>query len=222
MSPSVAAEPFADVSVDPAVRGFLHRPASPRNAFVLGHGAGSNSRAPLLVALAETLAEAGFAVLRCDLPYRQARPYGPPRPGDAVRDRQGLMNAVNAVKKLAPGKVFLGGHSYGGRQASMLCAEQPGLVEGLLLCSYPLHPPGKPDRLRVQHLPALRVPVLFVHGTKDPFGTIEELDAARKLIPAKTELLRVEGAGHDLGFKGKARREELPGEIVAEFWKVVG
>ncbi|HLW86922.1 MAG TPA: alpha/beta fold hydrolase [Terriglobales bacterium] len=222
MSPSVAAEPFADVSVDPAVRGFLHRPASPRNAFVLGHGAGSNSRAPLLVALAETLAEAGFAVLRCDLPYRQARPYGPPRPGDAVRDRQGLMNAVNAVKKLAPGKVFLGGHSYGGRQASMLCAEQPGLVEGLLLCSYPLHPPGKPDRLRVQHLPALRVPVLFVHGTKDPFGTIEELDAARKLIPAKTELLRVEGAGHDLGFKGKATREELPGEIVAEFWKVVG
>lgn|SRR5579863_23740 len=222
MSPSVAAEPFADVSVDPAVRGFLHRPASPRNAFVLGHGAGSNSRAPLLVALAETLAEAGFAVLRCDLPYRQARPYGPPRPGDAVRDRQGLMNAVNAVKKLAAGRVFLGGHSYGGRQASMLCAEQPGLVEGLLLCSYPLHPPGKPDRLRVQHLPALRVPVLFVHGTKDPFGTIEELDAARKLIPAKTELLRVEGAGHDLGFKGKATREELPGEIVAEFWKVVG
>jgi len=222
MSPSVAAEPFADVSVDPAVRGFLHRPASPRNAFVLGHGAGSNSRAPLLVALAETLAEAGFAVLCCDLPYRQARPYGPPRPGDAVRDRQGLMNAVNTVKKLAAGRVFLGGHSYGGRQASMLCAEQPGLVEGLLLCSYPLHPPGKPDRLRVQHLPALRVPVLFVHGTKDPFGTIEELDAARKLIPAKTELLRVEGAGHDLGFKGKARREELPGEIVAEFWKVVG
>jgi uncharacterized protein len=215
MSPG--AETFADTSIDPPVRGFLHRPDSPQNGFVLTHGAGSNSRAPLLIALAETLARAGFVVLRCDLPYRQARPYGPPRPGDAIRDRQGLTNAVGVVKKVAPGRVFLGGHSYGGRQASTLCAEQPELVEGLLLCSYPLHPPGKPDRLRIQHLPALHVPILFVHGTRDPFGTIEELDAARKLIPAKTALLRVEGSGHDLGFKGKARREELPGEIVAEF-----
>jgi predicted alpha/beta-hydrolase family hydrolase len=216
------AEPFADVSVDPPVRGFLHRPDSPKNGFVLTHGAGSNSRAPLLVALAEALAGAGFVVLRCDLPYRQARSYGPPRPGDAVRDRQGLVNAVRSIKKLAPGHIFLGGHSYGGRQASMLSAEQPELVEGLLLCSYPLHPPGKPDRLRTQHLPDLRVPVLFVHGTRDPFGTIEELDAARKLIPGKTALLRVDGAGHDLGFKGKARREDLPPQIVAEFQKLVG
>jgi predicted alpha/beta-hydrolase family hydrolase len=216
-------EPFADTSTDPAVRGFLHRPASPpQNGFVLTHGAGSNSRAPLLVALAESLASAGFVVLRCDLPYRQARSFGPPRPGDAIRDRQGLMSAVSRMKKLAPGRVFLGGHSYGGRQASMLCEEQPQLVEGLMLCSYPLHPPGKPDRLRTQHLPGLRVPVLFVHGTKDPFGAIEELEAARKLIPAKTALLRVEGVGHDLGFKGKQRREDLPGEIVAEFRKFLG
>ena len=222
MSPSTGAEPFADVSVDPPVRGFLHRPESPQGGFVLAHGAGSNSRAPLLVALAETLASTGFAALRCDLPYRQARSFGPPRPGDAVRDRQGLMNALGVMKKLVPGRVFLGGHSYGGRQASLLCAEQPGLVDGLLLCSYPLHPPGKPDRLRTQHLPDLRIPVLFVHGTRDPFGIIEELEAARKLIPGRTALLRVEGAGHDLGFKGKARREELPGQIVAEFQGLVG
>lgn len=222
MSPVAVAEPFADVSVDPPVRGFLHRTNSPQNGFVLTHGAGSNSRAALLLALAETLAAGGFAVLRCDLPYRQARLYGPPRPGDAVRDRQGLANAVSVMKKLARGQVFLGGHSYGGRQASMLCAEQPELVEGLLLCSYPLHPPGKPDRLRTQHLPALKMPVLFVHGTKDPFGTIEELDAARKLIPGKTALLKVEGVGHDLGFKGKTRGEELPGQIVAEFQLLLG
>jgi uncharacterized protein len=215
------AESFADSSIDPPVRGFLYSPDSSQNGFVLTHGAGSNSRAPLLVALAETLASAGFAVLRCDLPYRQVRPYGPPRPGDAVRDRQGLVNAVSVLKKLVPGQVFLGGHSYGGRQASMLCAEQPELVGGLLLCSYPLHPPGKPDRLRTQHLPALRVPVLFVHGTRDPFGTIAELDVARKLIPAKTALLRIDGAGHDLGFKGKARREELPGQIVEVFQKLL-
>jgi predicted alpha/beta-hydrolase family hydrolase len=66
------------------------------------------------------------------------------------------------------------------------------------------------------------VPVLLVHGTRDPFGTIEELDAARKLIPGKTALLRVDGAGHDLGFKGKARREELAGEIVKGFQSLVG
>jgi predicted alpha/beta-hydrolase family hydrolase len=222
MLPIPGAEPFDDTSIDPPVRGFLHRSDSSHGGFVLTHGAGSNSRAPLLVALAETFASAGFVVLRCDLPYRQARPYGPPRPGDAVRDRQGLMNAVGVLKKQVSGKIFFGGHSYGGRQASMLCAEQPELVGGLLLCSYPLHPPGKPDRLRIQHLPALQVPVLFVHGTRDPFGTIEELDAARKLIPGKTALLRVEGAGHDLGFKGKARREELPEEIVAEFRNLLG
>jgi predicted alpha/beta-hydrolase family hydrolase len=222
MSRVAGAEPIADTSIDPPVRGFLHLPDSPQDGIVLTHGAGSNSRAPLLVALAETFAGAGFAVLRCDLPYRQARPYGPPRPGDAVRDRQGLLNAVSVIKKSAPGPAFLGGHSYGGRQASMLCAEQPELVEGLLLCSYPLHPPGKPDRLRTHHLPDLRIPVLFVHGTRDPFGTVEELEEARKLIPGKTALLRVEGAGHDLGFRGKMRREELPGQIVAEFRKLLG
>ncbi len=222
MSPLAGAEPFADVSVDPPVRGFLRRPDSSCNSLVLTHGAGSNSRAPVLVALAEAFAGAGFTVLRCDLPYRQLRSYGPPRPGDASRDRQGLQNAVKVLQKISPGRAFLGGHSYGGRQASVLCAEEPGLVEGLLLCSYPLHPPGKPERLRIQHLPDLQIPVLFVHGTRDPFGTIEELEAARALIPGRTALLRVENAGHDLGYKGKARREELPAEIVAEFQGLVG
>ncbi len=211
MPPLAGGEPFADLSVDPPVRGFLHRPDSPQNGFVLTHGAGSNSKALLLVALAETLASAGFMVLRCDLPYRQARPYGPPRPGDAARDRQGLMNAVGAMKKQAPGQVFLGGHSYGGRQASMLCAEQTGLVEGLLLCSYPLHPPGKPDRPRTQHLPALRMPVLFVHGTKDPFGTIEELEAARKLIPGKTALLTGRRRGARSGIQGESEARGAAG-----------
>ena len=88
----------------------------------------------------------------------------------------------------SPGRVFLGGHSYGGRQSTMLCADQPGLVDGLLLLSYPLHPPRKPDQLRVQHLPKLQTPALFVHGTRDPFGSPEEMEAALSLIPAKTRL----------------------------------
>jgi predicted alpha/beta-hydrolase family hydrolase len=212
--------------VDPFVRGLLHRPANPNgDGLVLTHGAGSNCQAPLLVALAETFAEAGFVVLRCDLPYRQDRPYGPPGPGDAKRDRAGLRNAVGVLKNLGCGRVFLGGHSYGGRQASMLCAElaeespekAAELAAGLLLLSYPLHPPRKPEQLRTQHFFHLRTPTLFVEGTRDPFGSIAEIEQALKLIPAKTKLLPVEGAGHDLGFKGKAGREELSTNVLSEF-----
>ncbi|MGA8490704.1 MAG: alpha/beta family hydrolase [Terriglobales bacterium] len=188
---------------------------------MLTHGAGSNSRAPLLVALAEAFAEVGMIVLRCDLPYRQSRAFGPPRPGDAARDREGLKNAVVGLRKLVAGRMFLGGHSYGGRQSTMLCADQPGLVEGLLLLSYPLHPPRKPEQLRVQHLPKLHTPALFVHGTRDPFGSPEEMESALKLIPVKTRLVRIEGAGHDLGFTGKAKREELPAIVLEEFRRFV-
>ncbi len=153
----------------------------------------------LLVALAEAFAAAGFIVLRCDLPFRQVRHYGPPRPGDAARDRQGLKHAMAAMRKLASGRVFIGGQSYGGRQASLLLAEE-NLADGLLLLSYPLHAPSKPD----------------------PFGAINEIEAARKLIPAKTLLLPVEGAGHDLGFKGKSKREDLPEAVLGTFQKFFG
>ena len=88
---------------------------------------------------------------------------------------------------------------------------------GLLLLSYPLHPPRKPEQLRVQHLPRLQIAALFVHGTRDPFGSVEEMETALKMIPARTQLLILDGAGHDLGFKGKSVREGLTGEVVAAF-----
>src|SRR5882672_10826070 len=117
---------FVDDSLMPAVRGFLHSPPSPNgDVLILTHGAGSNCNAPLLVALAETFAEQNYTVLRCDLPFRQERPTGPPFPGKAARDREGLRDAVVAMRKLASGRIFLGGHSYGGRQSTMLCAEAP-------------------------------------------------------------------------------------------------
>ncbi len=221
-------ESFADLGFDPQVRGFLHRSESPSgDSLILTHGAGGNAQMGLLVALAKAFAGAGFAVLRCDLPFRQQRPYGPPRPGDAARDREGLKHAVASMRKLlsSSGRVFLGGQSYGGRQASMLVAEESladkkQLADGLVLLSYPLHPPGHPDKPRTQHLPKIVVPVMFVSGTRDPFGTIDEIEAARKLIPAKTALLVVEGAGHDLGFKGKSKREDLPGAVLAQFHKL--
>ena len=161
-------------------------------------------------------------VLRCDLPFRQERPNGPPFPGGARRDRDGLSNAVAALRKLASGKIFLGGHSYGGRQASMLCAEEADLVSGLLLLSYPLHPPRKPEQLRVRHLPDLRTPSLFVHGTRDPFGSIEEMERALQLIPAPNQLFAVDGAGHDLGFTGKKLHGELPARVVTAWAGMFG
>lgn len=207
-----------DDSRDPAVRGFLHSPVKPNgDALILTHGAGSSSTAPLLVAISEAFAGHGYVVLRCDLPFRQERRNGPPFPGNAERDRAGLRNAVAILRKKFAGRIFLGGHSYGGRQATMLCAAEPELVSGLLLLSYPLHPPRKADQLRIQHLPNLRTPGLFVHGTRDPFGSIEEIKKALGLVPAKTELITVEAAGHDLGFKGKSQAPELPAKILDAF-----
>jgi predicted alpha/beta-hydrolase family hydrolase len=174
---------------------------------VLTHGAGSNCQAPLLMAVAETFADGGFVVLRSDLPYRQARLHGPPLRGEAGRDREGLRDAATALRAAAPGivRLFLGGHSYGGRQASMLAAESPDIASGVLLLSYPLHPPRKPSELRTAHFPALRTQALFVHGTSDPFASREEIASALKLIPAATSLLSIEGAGHDLLTGPKAR-----------------
>lgn len=213
-----AAEQFDDPSLNPPVRGFIHQPAKPNgDGLVFTHGAGGNARGALLIAIAEAFAGAGVTVLRCDLPFRQTRAFGPPRPGDANRDRDGLKNAVKALRSRTTGRLFLGGQSYGGRQATLLCAAEPSLADGLLLTSYPLHPPGKPDRLRTEHFPQLRTPALFAQGTHDPFASIAEISQALKLIPAKTQLLAVEGVGHDLGFKGKMANPDLGSRILAAF-----
>jgi predicted alpha/beta-hydrolase family hydrolase len=207
---------FSDLSAEPAVRGFLHEPAQANgDGLVLTHGAGANCQSKLLIALAGAFANAGYLVLRCDLPFRQSRPHGPPFPAMAARDREGLRRAVDVLRSRTPGRIFLGGHSYGGRQGSMLGAEQPQLVAGLLLLSYPLHPPRKPAELRTAHFPQLKTPSLFVHGGRDPFGSHDEMKTALALIPAQTMLLEIEGAGHEL--LGKKTEENLPSRIVQAF-----
>lgn len=204
----------------PAVRGYLHTSVRAANdGLVLTHGAGANCEAPLLVALAEAFCDAGMSVLRCDLSFRQARPHGPPMRGSAERDQAGLRRAVEAMRKIVPGRVFLGGHSYGGRQASMLAANDRGIVPALLLLSYPLHPPKKREEMRTAHFPSLQTPAMFVSGIRDGFGTIEEIREALKLIPARTELFSIEGAGHEL--MTTKNRGELPKKIATAFVKFV-
>lgn len=192
-------EGFAEGQADTAVHGVLHRPATPTgDGMVLAHGAGSNHDSPVLRALAAAFAARGITALRIDLPFRQARAKGPPSTSWASRDRDGLRHALAALARRCPGRLLLGGHSYGGRQASMLLAEAPDVARGLLLCAYPLHPPGRPERRRTEHLPRLRTPTVFVHGTRDPFGLIDELEDARTLMPGRSRLLAVPNTGHDL------------------------
>ena len=210
------------VAGDPPVRGVLH-PAGSRgtDGLVLTHGAGGNADVPLLVAVAPAFAARGVAVLRGDLPYRQVRPRGGPSPAGSARDREGLHAALRVLRERVRGRLFLGGHSYGGRQASMLLAAEPALASALLLQSYPLHPPGRPRDLRVVHLPELRVPTLFVSGTTDPFGSPTELEKARQLVPGRTALLQVTG-GHDLGWSRKRGDDTLPGRIADAFLELAG
>jgi len=192
------------------VRGVLHVPEQPGgDAIVLTHGAGSNAGAPLLVRLGDAFAANGFLVLRYDLPFRQQRPKGPPFPAGAAKDREGVERAIAAIRAMAGGRIFAGGHSYGGRQSSMAAAGRTEMADGLLLLSYPLHPPRRPDEKRTAHFPELRTPALFVHGTADPFGSIEALREAVDLIPARTDVMAVEGAGHDLKRAGDLASEIL-------------
>jgi uncharacterized protein len=186
------------------VNGWLERPAKPSaKALVLTHGASSDANAAILKAISARLIEQyGWTVLRCNLPFRFRRGGGPPRPTEGAADRQGLRDALALLRaETGPDvKLYMGGHSYGGRQTSMLAAEDEGLdASAFLFTSYPLHPPGKPAQLRTAHFSTLRKPALFVQGTRDAFGSRAEMEEALRLIPATTQLLMVDGAGHDLG-----------------------
>lgn len=173
------------------IRGFVHRPAKDSNiAVVLAHGAGSDCSSRLLVAVCSAFAEAGVTAMRIDLPFRIA---GDKMPRNQERDRAGIRSAVELIR--GGGRVIMGGHSYGGRQASMLAAEDSTVADALLLLSYPLHPPRKPEQMRTAHFPALHTPSLFVHGTRDPFGSPDEMKAA---IPSHADLMLIDRAGHEL------------------------
>jgi predicted alpha/beta-hydrolase family hydrolase len=183
------------------IAGIAHEPdGEPTGVVLLTHGAGGSRESPLLIRLCDEWAGRGWLAVRYNLPYRRRRPKGPPS-NSAAGDQQGIVEAVELAHTLSGGPVIVGGHSYGGRMTSVVVAEQAAAVTALTLFSYPLHPPGKPERARTEHLPGIVVPTVFTHGTADPFGTIDELTAAAALVSGPTALVVVTGARHDLGSK---------------------
>ena len=183
------------------VAGIAHEPdGTPSGVVVLTHGAGGSRESALLQQLCDEWARRGWLAVRYNLPYRRRRPKGPPS-GSATTDRAGIVEAIAVCRDLADGPLIAGGHSYGGRLTSMVVAEKPQPVDVLTLFSYPVHPPGKPERARTEHLPDIAVPTVFTHGTSDPFGTLDEVRAAAALIPAPSEIVEITGARHDLGSK---------------------
>lgn len=181
------------------VAGFLHEPEQEvRGGVALTHGAGGNCQARLLVTVADAFCARGWLVLRYDLSFRRARRNVPPSRYSAEADQQEIRKAIAELQRASGGPVIASGHSYGGRQTTMLVAKEAELCDAVVAFSYPLHPPDKPDQLRTAHFPHLKTPVLFIHGTTDPFGTIDEMEAAIAGIPATSRLVSVQGAGHDL------------------------
>jgi uncharacterized protein len=189
-----------------AIAGIAHEPVgepkgSPKGIVLLTHGAGGNRESELLQRICDEWARRGWLAIRYNLPYRRRRPKGPPS-GSAATDRAGIDEAIALCRSLAEGPLIAGGHSYGGRQTSMVVAESnPPQVDVLTLFSYPVHPPGKPEKPRTEHLPDIRVPTVFTHGTSDPFGTPAEVRDAAALIAAPTEVVEITGARHDLRSK---------------------
>ena len=183
------------------IAGIAHEPkGTPKGVAVLTHGAGGSRESILLQEICDEWARRGWLAVRYNLPYRRRRPTGPPS-GSAATDRAGVVEAITLCRGLSGGPLIAGGHSYGGRQTSMVVASEQVPVDALTLFSYPVHPPGKPERARTEHLPDIKVPTVFAHGTSDPFGTPEELREAAALITGTTAVVEIAGARHDLRSK---------------------
>lgn len=177
-----------------------------KHGLLLTPGASANRTQPSLVALDDAVTAAfgkDVVVERMNFPYTDAGRRAPDRPPVLLEAVRTGAAALAKKAKAKPADLFLGGRSMGGRICSMAVAD--GLpAKGLVLVSYPLHPPGKPDKLRTEHFPALHVPCLFVSGTKDTFGTPDELEAATTAIPGDVTHVWIEGGDHGLRRKDAA------------------
>jgi uncharacterized protein len=173
-------------------------PSGPRcDGLFLAPGASAGRDQAALVAIDVAVSANGISVERMDFPYRLAGRRAPDRPEVMIRAVGEVATGLASRLGVKQNRIGLGGRSMGGRMASMAVAE--GLpAAGLVLVSYPLHPPGHPEKSRIEHLPAIKVPCLFVSGTRDAFGTPEELEQATALIPGKVTHVWIEGGDHGL------------------------
>jgi len=167
---------------------------------VLAPGASAGRDQPALVSIDDAVSATGVRVARIDFPYRLAGRRAPDRPPVLLATVVDAAQTLAATLRVAPRRIALGGRSMGGRMCSMAVAD--GLrAAALVLVSYPLHPPGRPDRLRTEHFAALEVPCLFLSGTRDAFGSPAELEAATATIPGPVTHVWLEGGDH--GLRGK-------------------
>jgi predicted alpha/beta-hydrolase family hydrolase len=183
-------------------------------ALIIAHGAGAGQLSGFMTATARTVANLGFDVVTFDFPYMEARRRVP----DRAPVLEACYSAVVAAtsQRLQPHALFIGGKSMGGRMATHIAAADPTLpIAGLVLFGYPLHPPGKPQQRRDAHLPSIRVPTLVIQGSRDTFGTPDELRPAFALVAAPVTLHPIEGGDHSFKVSpgGKARQSAVDDEV---------
>ncbi|MET1043028.1 MAG: alpha/beta family hydrolase [Microbacteriaceae bacterium] len=216
-------EPLSIPVGDGSVSALYARPETPSATLVIAHGAGAGKEHPFLTGFSHAMNEAGVATLRFNFPYRDAGRRFPDRPPAAIA----TWNAVTDVaRQRSTGEpVWAGGKSFGGRMASMATAEGMD-VAGLIFLGYPLHPPGKPDKLRDEHLYGLTLPMLFLQGTRDPFATPDLLTGVVGRISANAVIDWTEGGGHSFEVAGAKRSAAEIGAslapTVAEFLRQHG
>jgi hypothetical protein len=199
------------VAPDQKVTAIVYPAAKARRAgigLILGHGAGAPQTSGFMVTFATELAARGIDAVTFNFLYMEQR-RRVPDPNARLEACYGAV--IEAVARRKLGKLAIGGKSMGGRIASQVAALGAPDVAGLVLLGYPLHPPGKPEQLRAKHLPAIQAPMLFVQGSRDAFGTPEELQPIIKKLKPPVELYVVEGGDHS--FKVPKRAEVAPADV---------
>lgn len=197
--------PFTVESDSGPIAATHYEPTAPRHTLVLAHGAGAGQAHPWMRGRAADLADRGVRVITFDFPYITARRKVPDRAPVLLATWRAVIRAVEAEGLAVGGRVAIGGKSMGGRMATMLAAEPdvPPCVVGCVALGYPLHPPGKPEQLRVEHLGRIRVPLLVIQGDRDPFGGSADIADAFDNAGARPRVVAVPHGGH--GFEVRVR-----------------
>jgi predicted alpha/beta-hydrolase family hydrolase len=163
---------------------------------ILGHGAGANQSSSFMIMMAGGLAERGFEVMTFNFLYMEQKRHIPDPKARLESCYQAVIKTAQTHRKLKKNRLVIGGKSMGGRIASQVAAMAPEGIAGLVLLGYPLHPPGRPDKLRTDHLKDIQAPMLFVQGARDTFGTEDEISSVIKQLHLSATLLPVEGGDH--------------------------